>query len=55
MAKWTFRCRDNGGKRQFFTVAAPDKTEAEKKAFKRANKAAKGEIISWECRLNTMF
>lgn len=51
MSIFNFRCVDNGGKRQGFTVKANSKAEAEKKAFQKAKKAAKGDIISWECRL----
>ena len=32
-AEWDFTCRDNGGKYQYFSVKANDKTEAIKKAF----------------------
>ena len=49
MAVWTFRCIDNGRKRQFFDVNADNKTEAIDKGFKKANKNAKGDIINWEC------
>lgn len=52
MAKWGFTCIDNGRKRQSFTVTAGSKSEAEKKGFQKAKKAAKGDIITWECRLN---
>ena len=54
MAKWSFSCIDNGGKRQNFTVSANSKQEAEKKAFIRARKHATGDIgFSWQCRLVT--
>ena len=50
MAVWTFRCSDNGGKRQCFDVRANSKPEAIEKAFKKAEKNAKGDIwYSWEC------
>ena len=50
MAVWTFRCVDNGGKRQFFDVKADSKLEAINKGFKKAEKKAKGEItFNWEC------
>ena len=52
MAKWGFTCMDNGQKRQAFTVTAKNRTEAEEKAFKKAKKNARGDIISWNCRLN---
>lgn len=52
MAKWGFSCTDNGGKRQGFTVTAKDYHEAIKKAFERARKNAKGDIIHWDCHLN---
>lgn len=46
-----FSCTDNGGKRQSFTVKAPDKQTAIKKGFERAKKHAKGDIGSaWYCR-----
>lgn len=51
MYNWIFRCIDNGGKRQFFTVKAADKLEAIKKGTKKADKTAKGDIIKWECEL----
>ena len=52
MAKWSFSCSDNGGKKQFFTVTAPDKPTAIEKAFQKAKKNAKGDIYPhWECRL----
>lgn len=53
MAKWIFRCSDNGGKKQFFTVSAKDKPSAIEKGFKRARKYAAGDINSsdWECKL----
>ena len=52
MAKWSFRCCDNGGKHQYFTVTAKDKTEAINKAFTKAKKNARGDISpTWECRL----
>lgn len=51
MAKWSFYCIDNGGKRQGFTVKADSKPEAIEKAMKRARKNAKGDLNNWECRL----
>ncbi len=55
MAKWEFSCIDNGGKRQHFTIMAPDYTTAMKEGFKKADKKAKGDIISWECHLNLAY
>ena len=52
MAKWGFTCTDNGRKKQAFTVTAGNKQTAERKAFQKARKAAKGDIISWSLRLN---
>lgn len=52
MAKWGFHCVDNGGKWQGFTVTADSKPEAIEKALKKAVRNAKGEITTWECRLN---
>ena len=52
MSTFSFYCVDNGGKRQGFSVKASSKAEAEKKAFTKAKKAAKGDIISWQCRLS---
>lgn len=50
--EFIFRCTDNGGKHQTFTVKAPDKQTAIDRGFKRAKKNAKGDINpSWECRL----
>ena len=51
MAKWNFQCIDNGRKKQAFTVKASSKTEAIEKAFTRAKKNARGDIISWDCKL----
>lgn len=48
---WQFSCIDNGGLHQYFKVKAPDKTKAIKKAFDKANRCAKGDIINWECKL----
>lgn len=55
MYTFHFSCRDNGGKFQAFTVKAKDKTEAIRKGFKKADKNAKGDIISWDCRLQLVF
>ncbi len=52
MAKWSYFQIDNGGKRQAFTIAAPDKMTAIKKGQEKARKAAKGDVITWECRLS---
>lgn len=52
MAKWSFSCMDNGGKRQAFTIKADDKTTAIKTGFTKAEKAAKGDIITWNCKLS---
>lgn len=49
MAVWTYRCIDNGGKKQFFDVKADSKPEAIEKGFKKAKKNAKGDINNWEC------
>ena len=49
--RFNFTCRDNGGKYQSFAVSAASKDEAIHKAFKKANKAAAGDITSWDCRL----
>ena len=49
--RFNLACRDNGGKYQSFAVSASSKDEAIHKAFKKANKAAAGDITSWECRL----
>ena len=52
MAKWSFNCIDNGGKKQFFTVSAPDKITAIKKGMERAKKHASGDISpTWTCKL----
>lgn len=52
MAYWSFSCIDNGRKRQAFTVKAESKVEAEKIAFKKAKKNAKGDIITWNLTLS---
>lgn len=49
--KWNFSCRDNGGKRQFFTVTASSKPEAIEKAMQKARKHAAGDITGWDCSL----
>ena len=48
---WVFRCNDNGGKKQSFTIKANSKPDAIEKGFRKASKAAKGDIIAWECEL----
>lgn len=53
MAKWNFTVIDNGGKHQYFKVCAPDKTEAIRKGFLKAKKAAAGDIITWKCSLHS--
>lgn len=56
MYTWEFRCTDNGGKRQLFTVKANDKTTAITKAFVKAKKHAAGDIgWNWECKLKLAF
>lgn len=54
MAKWSFSCNDNGGKKQFFVVSANNKTDAIQKAFKKARKNAAGDIITWNCTLKSV-
>ena len=49
--RFIFACYDNGGKYQSFAVSASSNDEAIQKALKKANKAAAGDITSWECRL----
>ena len=49
--KFSFEYHDNGGKRQYFTVSAPDKAAAIEKGMKRAKKAARGDCIAWRCTL----
>lgn len=51
MYKFTFTCRDNGGKFQNFTVKAASKTAAIDAGFKKARKKAAGDITTWDCRL----
>lgn len=51
MTKWSFTCRDNGGKFQCITIKASSKTEAIKKAFDKAKKNAAGDITCWDCKL----
>lgn len=53
MAKWSFSCNDNGGKRQSFKVTAGSKQEAITKGFEKARKNASGDInpSSWTCKL----
>lgn len=52
---FSFTCQDNGGKRQAFTVKAASKQAAIDKAFRRAEKAARGNITTWDCRLQPSF
>ena len=52
---FTFRCIDNGGKRQSITIKASNKAEAIDKGLKRAKKNAAGDIRNWECVLNPTF
>ena len=54
MAKWNFNATDNGGKKQFFTVTAPNKPEAIKKGFEKAKKNAAGDVTSWNCTLKSI-
>jgi hypothetical protein len=51
MSKWSFTCRDNGGKFQALTISAGNKTDAINKGFEKARKTAKGDITSWNCSL----
>lgn len=51
MAKWSFTCIDNGGKRQFFTVTSNSKPDAIDKGWKKARKNAAGDITNWNCTL----
>ena len=51
MATWSFYCSDNGGKKQYLTISAKDKTEVIEKGFTKAKKQAKGDIHNWECKL----
>ena len=53
MAKWNYSAIDNGGKHQYFTVTAKDKTEAIKKGHERAKKHAAGDITTWNCSLKS--
>lgn len=50
-AEWIFTCFDNGGKRQYFTVSAPDKSTAAHKGLIRARRNAAGDVTRWECKL----
>lgn len=52
MHKFTCYFIDNSGKRQYFSVKASDKASAIDKAFKKARKSAKGDIISWDVKLS---
>ena len=51
MAKWTFTCIDNGGKRQHITVQATNKPDAIKKGMDKARTKAAGDITTWNCTL----
>ena len=51
MAKWSFSCIDNGGKRQYFHITANDKTTAIRKGMDKALKNANGDINNWDCKL----
>lgn len=58
--KFAFRCVDNGGKHQAFTVSAPNKAAAIEKALKKAEKNAEknaaGDICGrWEIKLQPSF
>lgn len=54
--KFAFRCVDNGGKHQAFTVSAPNKAAAIEKALKKAEKNAAGDICGrWEIKLQPSF
>ena len=55
MYKWSYTCRDNGGKYQCFTVKAATKHEAIKKGAERARKHAAGDITTWDCKLIMVF
>lgn len=50
-----FSCIDNGGKRQSFTVKAPNKQKAIEKGFTKARKNAAGDFTSWNCKLSSYF
>lgn len=53
---YNFRCVDNGGKHQAFTVSAPNKAAAIEKALKKAEKNAAGDICGrWEIKLQPSF
>ena len=49
--KFTFTCKDNGGKYQCFTIYAPDKATAITKGLAKARKNAKGDFTTWRCHL----
>lgn len=55
MYSFNFFCIDNGGGRQAFVVKAKDKSEAIMKGLKKADKKAKGDITSWDCRFNPVL
>lgn len=55
MAKWTFTCRDNGGKFQCLTITATSKQEAILKGIKKAKEKAKGDLSpDWKCTLKSV-
>ena len=49
---WTFVARDNGGGYQVIKVKASSKTQAIDKGMTKAKIKAKGDITTWDCRLN---
>lgn len=55
MYLWQFACLDSDGLHQYFQVKARTKDAAIKKAFKKAERIARGTITHWECKLITMF
>lgn len=52
MYTWIFTCHDSGGKFQNFKVKATNKNDAIRKGMERATKHAKGDIHTWDCKLN---
>lgn len=55
MYAFNFSCIDNGGGHQHFVVKAKDKSDAIMKGLKKADKKAKGDLISWDCRFNPVL
>lgn len=53
MYSFRFSCIDNGGFRQTFPVKAKDKADAILKGLKKAEKKAKGDVINWDCTIET--